>query len=156
MTEVEKQFGAVSTGSTLHNFSRDADFPDAESFVNGSKVSVAPTAPEAVSAVGLGAEGALTVASSVELEHDASGVDGAHVPDTVLQISYVTFVATPENVFSGTNVTVVPLNVQVPWSATVSEVVLQLWVSVGLARGTCELLQSFRVELSSATEPCVV
>ena len=57
------------------------------SFANGSKVSVAPTAPAAVSAAGLGAEGALTVASSVELEHDASGVDGSHVPDTVLHTS---------------------------------------------------------------------
>ena len=33
---------------------------------------------------------------------------------------------------------------------------LQLCASVGRARGTCELLQSFSVELSSATEPCVV
>ena len=54
-----------------------ADFPDAVSLAKGSKVSVVPTAPAAVSAVGLGAEGALTVASSVELEHDASGVEGA-------------------------------------------------------------------------------
>jgi len=84
------------------------------SLSNGLKVSVVPTAPAAVSAVGLGAEGALTVASSVELEHDASGVEGAQVPDTVLQISYVTFVAVPENVLSGTNVTVVSVNVHVP------------------------------------------
>jgi hypothetical protein len=71
----------------LHNFNRVADFPDAVSLAKGSKVSVVPTAPAAVSAVGLGAEGALTVASSVELEHDASGVEGAHVPDTVLHTS---------------------------------------------------------------------
>ena len=98
----------------MHNFSRVADFPDAVSLSNGLKVSVAPTAPAAVSAVGLGADGALTVASSVELEHDASGVDGAHVPDTVLHTSYVTFVAAPEKESSGSNVTVVPLNVHVP------------------------------------------
>jgi len=84
------------------------------SLSNGLKVSVVPTAPAAVSAVGLGAEGALTVASSVELEHDASGVSGTQVPDTVLHTSYVTFVAVPENVLSGTNVTVVAVNVHVP------------------------------------------
>lgn len=112
VTEVAKQFGGVS--SALHSASRPADLPDAVSFDSGVKVTVLSTAAEPVSGVGLGVAGELTVTSRVELEHDASGVEGAQVPDTVLQISYVTFVAVPENVLRGSNVTVVPLNVQVP------------------------------------------
>jgi hypothetical protein len=90
----------------------DRELP--ESFVRGRYASMSPSCPVCESAIGAGAVGALTVTFIVDDPHDDGGVAGAHDPLIVLQTAYETGVAIPENVTSGTNVTVVPVNVHVP------------------------------------------
>ena len=111
-TEVERQLGAVSV--TSHRFMRVEERELPESFVRGRNASMSPSCPVCESAVAVGAVGALTVTLKVDDPHDEAGVAGAHDPLIVLQMAYVTGVAIPENVTSGTNVTVVPVRVHVP------------------------------------------
>ena len=111
-TEVERQFGAVSVVSQRFMRAEDRELP--ESFVRGRNVNISPSCPVSESAVAAGAVGALTVTFKVDDPQDDGGVAGAHDPLIVLQMAYETGVAIPENVTSGTNVTVVPVSVHVP------------------------------------------
>ena len=147
-TEVERQFGAVSVVS--HRFMRAEDRELPESFVRGRNVNMSPSCPVSESAVAAGAVGALTVTLKVDDPHDEGGVPGAHVPLIVLQMAYETGVAIPENVTSGTNVTVVPVSVHVPWPVTSIESLEQGVETVSVDA------HSFKVDVLNATVPCVV
>jgi hypothetical protein len=68
----------------------------------------------------------------------------------VLHTTYDIGVAVPEKVVNGTNVTVVPFNVQVPSFVTVIDVLVQPVEIVSPAS------QSFSDELFRETVPCVV
>ena len=111
-TEVEKQFGAVSVESQSLMRVEERELP--ESFVRGRYANMSPSCPVCESALGTGAVGVLIVTFIVDDPHDDGGVAGAHDPLIVLQMAYETGVAIPENVTSGTNVTVVPVSVHVP------------------------------------------
>ena len=103
-TVVEKQLGADSLLS--HNFIRDAERPEPTSFERGEIDNVCAMTPTISSSTGFGATGAFTVAVIVDNEHVSGGAAGAHVPDTVLQMTYEIGVAVPEKVESGTKATV--------------------------------------------------
>ena len=111
---------------------------------------MAPNCPVCESASGDGAVGALTVTFKVEVPHDEGGVAGAHDPLIVLQMAYETGVAIPENVTSGTNVTVVPVSVHVPCPVTSMEPTEQPVEMVSVAA------HNFSVDELNATVPCVV
>ena len=147
-TEVERQFGAVSVAS--HRFMRAEDRELPESFVRGRNVNMSPSCPVSESAVAAGAVGALTVTLKVDDPHDDGGVAGAHDPLIVLQMAYETGVAIPENVTNGTNVTVVPVSVHVPWPVTSMEFLVQPVEMVSVDA------HSFKVDVLNATVPCVV
>lgn len=82
--------------------------------------------------------------------HVDGGVAGAHVPLTVLHTTYDTDVAAPENVARGSNVIVVPLNVQVPSFDITIDAFVQPVESVSPTS------QSLSDELFSEMVPCVV
>ena len=111
---------------------------------------MAPNCPVCESAIGDGAVGALTVTFRVEVPHDEGGVPGAHDPLIVLQTAYETGVAIPENVTTGTNVTVVPVSVHNPCPVTSMESFEQPVETVSSEA------HNFNVDVLNATVPCVV
>ena len=147
-TEVDKQFGAVSVAS--HSFMRVEESELPVSFVRGRNASMLPNGPVCESAIGAGAVGALTVTCKVDDPHEEGGVAGAHDPLIVLQMAYETGVAIPENETNGTNVTVVPVSVHVPWPVTSMEFLVQPVEMVSVDA------HSFKVDVLNATVPCVV
>jgi hypothetical protein len=104
---------------------RDEDSELPVSFASGRYDNMSPNPPVCESTVGAGAVGAFTVTFKVDDPHDDGGVAGIQVPPMVLQTMYEMGVAIPEKVTRGTNVTVVPESVQVPWLATSMDVFVQ-------------------------------
>ena len=76
------QLGAVSDGA--HKVRREADRPEPESFVSGSRTTFVAYEAVPVSAVNTGAAGVLTVTDRVEPAQVRPGVEGLHDPVTEL------------------------------------------------------------------------